>query len=100
DTKHVSKYPVYFSFTPDHALRDAEKLFDGVDGAKDWRDLVRVEPDGWIVGPKDRLLLWVPLTHRSSLRLLRNTLMIPGGEMELDLSDMAHGDVWQECFVE
>ncbi|KAI5986382.1 hypothetical protein EDD15DRAFT_2114233, partial [Pisolithus albus] len=89
---------VYFSFTPDHALRDAEKLFDGVDGAKDWRDLVRVEPDGWIVGPKDRLLLWVPLTYRSSLRLLRNTLMIPGGEMELDLSDMAHGDVWQECF--
>lgn len=100
DTKHVSKYPVYFSFTPDHALRDAEKLFDGVDGAKDWRDLVRVEPDGWIVGPKDRLLLWVPLTYRPSLRLLRNTLMIPGGEMELDLSDMAHGDVWQECFME
>lgn len=100
DTKHVKKYPVYFSFTPDHALRDAEKLFDGVGDVKDWRDMIRVEPDGWIVGPQKRLLLWVPLTYRSSLRLLRNTLMIPKGGMELDLSDMAHGDVWQECFVE
>ncbi|KAG6333440.1 hypothetical protein ID866_5642 [Astraeus odoratus] len=64
----------------------------------DWRDAVALREDGWIVGPKDRLLLWVPKSHRKWLYHTRNTLVLPRGHIELDLSNMAHGNSWQRCW--
>jgi len=99
DRRAVTQYPVLFSFVPEHALRDAHKLFHDIkDMEGDWRDLIQLKSDGWIVGPRGRLLIWVPLTYRSSLRFMRNTLVIPRGEVELDLSSMVHGNEWEECF--
>lgn len=99
DHRAVTQYPGLFSFVPEHALRDVHKLFHDINDMEgDWRDLIQLKSDGWIVGPRDRLLIWVPLTYRSSLRFMRNTLVIPRSEVELDLSSMVHGNAWEECF--
>lgn len=90
-------YPICFSSLPEHALCNSDRFFDGATIERDWRELVQLERDGWIVGPKGRLLLWVPVTCRASLCSLRS-LVIPRSGTELDLSDMAHGDMWQHCF--
>ncbi|KIK31388.1 hypothetical protein CY34DRAFT_103352, partial [Suillus luteus UH-Slu-Lm8-n1] len=53
---------------------------------------------GWMVGPKDRLLFWVPPASRPTFYYSPGTvLVIPRGGPELDLSRMAHGQHWQEC---
>lgn len=90
-------YPICFSSLSEHTLCDSDRLFDGATVERDWRELVQMERDGWIVGPEGRLLLWVPVTCRALLRSLRS-LVIPRSDMELDLSDMAHGNAWQHCF--
>ncbi|KAG2033566.1 WD40-repeat-containing domain protein, partial [Suillus americanus] len=53
---------------------------------------------GWMVGPKRRLLFWVPPASRTPLYYSpTTTLVIPRGGPELDLSRMAHGQHWQKC---
>ncbi|KAG1857050.1 hypothetical protein F4604DRAFT_1796706 [Suillus subluteus] len=53
---------------------------------------------GWVVGPNDRLLFWVPLASRNTFYYNPAiTLVIPRGGPELDLSRMAHGPHWQKC---
>ncbi|KAI6040005.1 hypothetical protein EDC04DRAFT_3111763 [Pisolithus marmoratus] len=90
-------YPILFSSLSEHALCDSDRLFDGATVERDWRELVQMERDGWIVGPEGRLLLWVPVTCRASLRSLRS-LVTPRAGTELDLGNMAHGNIWQYCF--
>lgn len=87
---------IRFSSTPSHALRDARGFFSDLKG--DWRELVELQEDGWIVGPRGQLLLWVPLTHHQLLYSPWNTLVMPKGGPELDLSKMAHGRSWHHCF--
>jgi len=55
---------------------------------------------GWLVGPKDRLLFWVPPASRDPFYNLDTVLVIPRGGPELDLSRMAHGQHWQKCLEE
>ncbi|KAI6096228.1 hypothetical protein F5141DRAFT_1012340 [Pisolithus sp. B1] len=52
---------ICFSSIASHALRDAGGFFSGLEG--DWREFVELQGDGWIVGPRGQLSLWVPLTH-------------------------------------
>ncbi|KAI5984638.1 hypothetical protein EDD15DRAFT_2177037, partial [Pisolithus albus] len=85
-----------FSSTASHALRDARGFFSDLKG--DWREFVELQEDGWIVGPRGQLLLWVPLTHHRLLYSPWNTLVMPKGGPELDLSRMAHGRTWHRCF--
>ncbi|KAL4074753.1 WD40-repeat-containing domain protein [Scleroderma yunnanense] len=89
--------PICFSSTKSHALDNSNELFDGVDAKDDWRNLVHLGPDGWITGPHDRLLLWVPPTGRAWLYMPCNILIIPRGGIELDLSVMSHGRNWEQC---
>ncbi|KAG2109014.1 uncharacterized protein F5147DRAFT_612290 [Suillus discolor] len=49
-----------------------------------------------MVGPNDRLLFWVPPASRPAFYSPWNALVIPGN-VELDLSRMAHGSRWQDC---
>jgi hypothetical protein len=53
--------------------------------------------DGWLVGPNDELLLWIP----PDLRLLwwpRTLMTIPSlSYTDLDLSNFKHGPNWMEC---
>ncbi|KAG6326172.1 hypothetical protein ID866_12917 [Astraeus odoratus] len=79
-----------------HSLCNVFKLYDGV---YEWRDLVKVNVDGWIIGPEGKLLLWIPSYYHALFYSPRNTLVIPRGGPELDLSMVVHGDIWQECYI-
>ena len=66
----------------------------------DCRDLIYFRNDGWIVGPKGQLLLWVPLAYQKSFLYTPWThLIIPRGSVELDLSKLAHGLAWHKCYT-
>ncbi|KAG6326668.1 hypothetical protein ID866_12421 [Astraeus odoratus] len=79
-----------------HSLHNVHNLYDGID---DLKDAPKVNVDGWIIGPKGRLLLWIPSYYHAFLYSPRNALVIPTGGPELDLSMMVHGDIWQDCYV-
>ena len=102
-TKFISGelLPICFSSSPAHALHDAQSLFiDVSDVEEDCRDLVYLQDDGWIVGPNEKLLLWVPLSYRSFYFYTPWTnLILPKGGPELDLSMMAHGLNWHQCYT-
>ncbi|KAG1762088.1 hypothetical protein EDD22DRAFT_893294, partial [Suillus occidentalis] len=56
-----------------------------------------LEDDGWMTGPNHRLLFWVPPASRKSFRNPWTVFVLPRGP-ELDLSRMAHGTHWQQCY--
>ena len=98
----VSEFsPIHFSSSPAHALYDAQSLFiDVPDVKEDFRDLVQLQGGGWIVGPNGKLLLWVPPAYRSLYFYTpRTNLILPRGGPELDLSRMAHGLNWHQCYI-
>ncbi|KAG2142737.1 WD40-repeat-containing domain protein [Suillus bovinus] len=56
--------------------------------------------DGWVLGPNEQLLFWVPPGSREPFYNSRTALVVPRGGVELDLSQMAHGTRWQRCCKE
>ncbi|KAG2354776.1 WD40-repeat-containing domain protein, partial [Suillus spraguei] len=81
-----------------HALRNISELMDGVSHDYHSTTLFFLDSDsGWVIGPKHRLLFWVPPASRHLLYSPATALVIPSGGPELDLSRMAHGERWQQC---
>ncbi|RDB18601.1 Vegetative incompatibility protein HET-E-1 [Hypsizygus marmoreus] len=64
----------------------------------DWRDYIQIHHTGWISGPQRRLLLWVPHMHLAGLFRPRSKLIIGIRTTELDLSQLAHGTSWHNCY--
>ena len=93
--------PIHFSSSAAHALHDAQSLFVDMSNVNaDYRDLIHLQNDGWIVGPKGKLLLWVPPSyHKLFLYTPWTHLVIPRGNPELNLSKMAHGPAWHGCYT-
>ncbi|KAG6328121.1 hypothetical protein ID866_10969 [Astraeus odoratus] len=90
---------ICFSSNSAHALCNASDLFEGINiEYQDYRDLIECDADGWVVGPRGRLLFWVPGYFHGKLYTPRNRLVIPKGP-ELDLSQMVHGDEWGKCYL-
>ncbi|KAG1863998.1 WD40-repeat-containing domain protein [Suillus tomentosus] len=88
---------ISYSSNPTYSLRDTAELLTGT--SYDDHTFVLRE-DGWIMGPNRRLLFWVPPASQKALRYNpRTTFAIPRG-VELDLSRMAHGTRWQDCYKE
>ncbi|KIK12217.1 hypothetical protein PISMIDRAFT_689660 [Pisolithus microcarpus 441] len=60
---------------------------------------VQLFSDGWIRGPQNRLLLWLCPTFWRPFYSMWNTVVVPRGScIELDLSQMVHGNKWHHCF--
>ena len=93
--------PICFSSSVAHALHDAQSLFGDMSNVNgDCWDLIHLQHDGWIVGPNRKLLLWVPPSYNNMpLYTPWTHLIIPRGSPELDLSKMAHGPAWHECYT-
>ena len=93
--------PIHFSSSAAHALHDAQSLFINMSNVNvDYRDLIHLQNDGWIVGPNGKLLLWVPSSyHKLFFYTPWTHLVIPRGIPELDLSKMAHGPAWHRCYT-
>jgi WD40 repeat protein len=59
----------------------------------------KIQSDGWIVGPKGELVLWVPPAHRVGLRRQGNIAVIGAHVTQLDFSNCAHlGSEWARCY--
>ncbi|KAG6327214.1 hypothetical protein ID866_11875 [Astraeus odoratus] len=43
--------------------------------------------------------MWIPPIYTVLFSHVYNVLVIPGGRLELDLSKMAHGSNWYQCFL-
>ncbi|KIO05789.1 hypothetical protein M404DRAFT_504040 [Pisolithus tinctorius Marx 270] len=92
---------ICFSSTSSHALCDTEQLLSGLlqkDGMP-CAQPVKLHDDGWIRGPKGELLLWIPMVVRHPFYSMWATTVIPRGCcIELDLSQMVHGNKWHQCY--
>ncbi|KAL4068086.1 hypothetical protein J3A83DRAFT_4256342 [Scleroderma citrinum] len=94
---------ICFSTAVSHALQDVKQLSIGVAEKRPTsvqQGLVTHQRDGWIVGPNGQLLLWVPLLYFPLFFYTPwASLVAPKGLCELDLSKMAHGSGWNQCFT-
>ncbi|KIK34848.1 hypothetical protein CY34DRAFT_812616 [Suillus luteus UH-Slu-Lm8-n1] len=89
---------ISFSSNSTHALRDTTELLAGAPH-DDCRSTFRfLREDGWMVGPNGRLLFWIPPASRNPFYNPWTALVLPRGGPELDLSSMAHGTRWQQCY--
>lgn len=52
---------------------------------------------GWVVGPQQQLLFWVPPEHRVGFCWSRTHLIIGECNTSLDLTKFTHGTSWIEC---
>ncbi|KAG2098421.1 uncharacterized protein F5147DRAFT_583128, partial [Suillus discolor] len=90
-----------FSSNSIHALCNTHELTEGAscdDSSSTFSTSFILNHDsGWVVGPKNRLLFWVPPASRHGIYNSATTLVIPRGGPELDLSCMEHGQHWQKC---
>ncbi|KAG1736948.1 WD40-repeat-containing domain protein [Suillus occidentalis] len=88
---------ISFSSNSTHALRDTTELLAGAPH-DDRRSTFRLlREDGWMVGPNDRLLFWIPPASRNPFYNPWTALVLPRAP-ELDLSRMAHGTRWKHCY--
>ncbi|KAL4065636.1 WD40-repeat-containing domain protein [Scleroderma yunnanense] len=98
-SSHNLKHPIYFSSMASHALKGGESLLDkGFGGEGKVHQNVRLHKDGWIRGSHSQLLLWIPHDMQLPFYDMWTKMIIPKGVVELDLSQMAHGNKWVECF--
>ena len=99
----VAPLSICFSSSTKHALPNAQSLFlDLSNVTEDCQGLVYLQDDGWIVAPNGKLLLWIPFFYHPSFCYTPLTrFIIQGGSTraELDLSRMAHGSAWSECYL-
>ncbi|EIN05908.1 hypothetical protein PUNSTDRAFT_74221, partial [Punctularia strigosozonata HHB-11173 SS5] len=59
----------------------------------------RSADEGWILGPNDERLLWVPQHSRWNLWQPASRLFLPSEETTmLNLRDFVHGKRWAECY--
>ncbi|KIK31560.1 hypothetical protein CY34DRAFT_63605, partial [Suillus luteus UH-Slu-Lm8-n1] len=87
-----------FSSNNTHALRSTSEFMEGASRHDRHPSSFFLNVDsGWVVGPKRRLLFWVPPASRHPFYNPSTVLVIPRGGPELDLSRMAHGQLWQQC---
>lgn len=65
----------------------------------DPRDALTVTKDGWIKGPGDELVLYVPAEYRLGFWWPRTVAILGVKPVGVDLSNCAHGETWTECYV-
>jgi len=83
----------FICFSPNsiHALCNTFELMGGASHDNRSSNPFVLNGNGWVVGPKYRLLFWVPPASRDPFYNPATVIVIPRGCPELDLSRMAHG---------
>ncbi|EMD36473.1 hypothetical protein CERSUDRAFT_138149 [Gelatoporia subvermispora B] len=54
---------------------------------------------GWIKGPQDKLIMWIPKDYWRAVLMPRTKVLIGRYRAILDVSRFAHGDRWTECYT-
>ncbi|KAG1898980.1 uncharacterized protein F5891DRAFT_433458, partial [Suillus fuscotomentosus] len=98
---NCNNHLIRFSSNSTHTLCNTHELTEGAShddySSTSSTPFILNHDSGWVVGPKNRLLFWVPPASRHTFYSPATALVIPGGGPELDLSCMAHGQHWQKC---
>ncbi|KAG2064689.1 WD40 repeat-like protein [Suillus decipiens] len=83
-----------FSLNPIHALCSASSFL------QDSKIPASSSPneEGWIVSPEGRLLLCIPLNFHPVVYTPGTMLVIANNPLQLDLSCVAHGTSWHQCW--
>jgi WD40 repeat protein len=75
-------------------------LTDGDSDSKHWfNDTSEIDNSGWLRGPNDELLLWIPPHHRKKLLRPSNIVRHVPDETKLDFSQFVAGEHWAECYT-
>ena len=92
--------PIAFSSHVEHALPRVDDLFGSVlPPGDDYYRSIKLRQDGWVVGPMEQLLFWVPFEIREKLWFPSRKSFTCGVELtELDLRHFVHGPSWSECY--
>ncbi|KIJ42176.1 hypothetical protein M422DRAFT_171603 [Sphaerobolus stellatus SS14] len=53
---------------------------------------------GWILGPNNELILWIPFSYRERLWPPRSLVIMGLDTVDLDLSQFVHGPSWTDCW--
>ncbi|KAF8514587.1 hypothetical protein BU17DRAFT_52507, partial [Hysterangium stoloniferum] len=88
---------VNFSPCNDHALFDVAQLLEDISLEDYWQHSFTLDSEGWMKGPNNRLLFWVPPALREPFYTPLTRLIIPPIAIELDLRHMVHGTRWRGC---
>ncbi|KAG2158571.1 uncharacterized protein EDB93DRAFT_1118964 [Suillus bovinus] len=88
---------IRFSSSLEHALPNPAELLEPTSHHNSHSTPFLLQVDGWMMGPNCQLLFWVPPASRHAFYTPWNSLVIPRGGVELDLSRMAHGTNWSSC---
>jgi WD40 repeat protein len=88
---------VCFSYNLEHALSNPADLLKPISHHNSMPTPFLLQSDGWMMGPNQQLLFWVPPAPRHAIYTPWTLLVIPRGYPELDLSRMAHGTRWSSC---
>jgi len=54
---------------------------------------------GWLVGPRDELVLWVPQEYRTCFGMYPNIKIIGWPNVTADLHNSFHGTEWTKCYA-
>ncbi|KZT67318.1 WD40 repeat-like protein [Daedalea quercina L-15889] len=90
---HDRARTVAFSPNPEHAC-SLGTLGDFLQP----EDTFHWDNNGWILGSRGELFLWIPPEYRSSLWWPRTTAIMGAHPVQLDLSRFTHGMVWTDCW--
>ncbi|EMD36806.1 hypothetical protein CERSUDRAFT_95078 [Gelatoporia subvermispora B] len=77
---------------------DPRSLYDRARNM-DPRDVFSSNGDGWIIGPRGELVLWVPVEYLPGLWWPRNLLIIGQSRVQLNLKNFVHGTEWTNCYT-
>ncbi|KAH7909389.1 hypothetical protein BJ138DRAFT_233485, partial [Hygrophoropsis aurantiaca] len=98
-SEHIS-FSLRFSANPKYTLHDSTQLLSGLQHGINYEQSFILQSDGWMLGPGNRLLFWVPPASQSSFHYnLWCKLVIGKKSVEVDMSHMEHGRQWDKCYV-
>jgi WD40 repeat protein len=63
-----------------------------------FNDGTKMEDDGWIMGPNDELLFWVPPIYRAGLHRPSTIVVLGAHATRLSVSDWNLGLNWTRCY--
>ncbi|KAG6330723.1 hypothetical protein ID866_8368 [Astraeus odoratus] len=100
DTSESISLPLCYSSIKAHALSNSDMLLGDIPHASwDYHKLTPQGTKGWLLGPQDQPLLWIPPTLLPSPPRFHGPdhIMVMPRSVELDLSRMVHGPKWMDC---
>ncbi|KIJ40590.1 hypothetical protein M422DRAFT_173485 [Sphaerobolus stellatus SS14] len=95
----INSHTEYIAFSPNSSHQiNIPDITHNSQPKMDYNNVHFDTKTGWIYGPQNELLFWIPSSYRDDLWLPRNAAVIVRKVVTLDLSQLPHGTSWTECW--